>query len=136
MSAKFLELDDLVGNAFIDILGHEGNPNLGFHRVMEYGSAICKAYKRITNDEDYIIIKGFHRDGLNDFKREWIRDRGVFDINRTDKGDIFVVREGLEPEEVIPYLRKEIRSALPLEMLEAVISHEAFSALGIEIEES
>jgi hypothetical protein len=114
----YIEIEDLVANALIEIIENNAARVINFDTLTKYGDCIVKKL-RDENKDVYLLLS---RDRTNEF----IHDYTEYFVIDEQKNTI-AVKENIGVVE----LKKKFRSNMALDVFLACTSREALSALGV-----
>lgn len=114
----YIEIEDLVANALIEIIENNAARVINFDTLTKYGDCIVKKLRDEKKDV-YLLLS---RDRTNEFIHDYTKYFAIDEQKNT-----ITVKEDVSVEK----LKKEFRSNMALDVFLACTSREALTALGV-----
>lgn len=119
---KFIEIEDLVANALIELKENNGGRRVSFDKLNEYGTKIVQFIQENTDEDAVLLISKYYTSELISNYSEF------FEVIDRDESSFIQ----LKSEKSADDLRKRFRAYLSNEMLVAFTDKNSLQALGVE----
>lgn len=117
----FIGIEDLVANALIEQVDKNGDREVSFSKLSEYGASVVKT----LNEQNKEAILLLSRDRTNSFIHNCTE---YFSIRTDDEDEMYIsLNDGIETDD----LRRQFRANIAFNVLLAFINENSLKALGV-----
>ena len=117
----YIKIEDLAGNAMIELLERKKSGKVSIPQLKEYGMAVVSELNDECGDEYFCI---FSREAVSSFFHDYTE---YFDVVDNDNERYISIKDGV----TIPQLKNAFRRYLSIDMLIAFVSTSSLKTLGI-----